>query len=916
MGRRGGWVGLICGIIGGLLAIWNEAIPLRWHVKYAESIIQQSWLEKVRQVASLLYEHRENPSAWQAHPDVLFLRYGRKGTLLEWNTTGWPLPQTIPSLDTPTPELLQDDQTIYYALKAISDTTVQVALVPILIQPPQKGIYREWYISREIRYLPPLCINRKGQGVPFTLPDLRERALLRLYIGCPQALRLPLRWTYLSLFGVSIVIGLFYLWHFLKKRYKDTRARWVFLGVLVGLWQFFHWTELPGRLIPSEFFSAEKCAITPIHTSLWDVGWTLLIVLWLTTLLPSANQRRLHPVLYSIGFCGVWCLFGGGLYLLLRHSQIEVDPLRHLSIIKLVGWGLTLLILWRYFTSLVATIQIKQRFIFPLGVGLGLFLGWIVHLAWWVVALLGVFYLIVLIRDRIPTFLLQGSQAVLVVGILDGWIDWAHKKKAQMSLRAYAPQVALLRNPHLEYRMAQVLPRLATDTSLWSQVEVEDYLIDARFISTIIQKHLYFLAENYEIIVSCWSPDGLRLDNLFEARPLPKRQVLPPAAAPTLAPHLYFVTQGWPRYFYVARVPVGLPGFTPLEVQIELHPRSFPLQARLYPLEEQNFTPISYAIYEGTKLVRQWGEEPFPPYLPSRHISGTSWRTTPTFYEYVSSSPQGLVSYLRYPKRDMAHHLATIPILLALLGIVGLGENFSYVSRLLQSLYKRKGPLSQQLQALFWGLVALPLFGLIGVSFLLFLKISQAQIRQTLVQRLTTVSSYLSGDPVLLEKLRFWLQSYLAAEESFVRDLMQRVARLSNTEVFLYTHQGMLYSSTLPRAYWNSYAVPLLEPKVIQQMRRPGAETFIDLDPTGKRLMGYVPLRDELGRLIGVLHIPMPLSQKAFQEPLRYFIGYAVNVYLILILGSIALGILLIRRFSKGLERVAAQLRESAEGMN
>jgi signal transduction histidine kinase len=49
---------------------------------------------------------------------------------------------------------------------------------------------------------------------------------------------------------------------------------------------------------------------------------------------------------------------------------------------------------------------------------------------------------------------------------------------------------------------------------------------------------------------------------------------------------------------------------------------------------------------------------------------------------------------------------------------------------------------------------------------------------------------------------------------------------------------------------------------------------------------------------------------------LRDFIAYAVNAYLIFTLASIGVGILLLRRFSEGLERIAKQLRSAPEAAN
>lgn len=420
-----------------------------------------------------------------------------------------------------------------------------------------------------------------------------------------------------------------------------------------------------------------------------------------------------------------------------------------------------------------------------------------------------------------------------------------------------------------------------------------------------MQRHLLFLGEQYKLVLSFWNREGLRVDNLFEERPLNWRQVAP-AAIPTLAPGLYFLQSGPVKYIYAARVPVSQAG---VELQLELHPRTLPLRARLYPLPESEYPPLSYALYEGMQRLRQWGEAPFPPFPPTP--APAIWERSERYYEYSVAGQGKLIAYLRYPVRDRATHLATITVLLTLLGLGLVVQRLPTLLRLLQTVYRRKGTLATQLQALFWSLIALSLLVLTTASFFLFIALSREQLRQTLQQRLTAISAYFFADAILLEKLSYWIQNYLPREESYIRDLMRRTAHLSGAEVFLYTADGQLYSSTLPPGYADVYGVPRLEPQLLDQMRSPTTETVIYVEPGGQRLLGYLPLRASNGRLVGVLHIPTVLSPQAFFTPLRYFVGYAVNVYLIVAVSAILVGIVLLQRFSEGLERLVQQLRSS-----
>ena len=905
MWRRAGQIALWCLGIGGSLALLNELSPLRWHAALAAQLAERYWQQKLREVSGQLYAYRERPSAWQAHSEVLFLRYTASGQLREWNTARWPIPKVPPSLRYVGPELVQDDRSLYYCLKLPLDTQVQVVLIPILVEPPPSLASDGAYTLFTAIGLPEACLHRSAQGIPFVLSDLQGRSLLRLYMGCPERLRLPLRWVYVGFLGIGLFAGLLYLNAYLRAHLSEWKYRWYFLAILVGLWQILHWTGLPERLFEAPFASVQKCALSPLHTSLWDIAWTLLILLWLTTFLHHIPTEPKKPAFgYLLGFLGVWGLFGGAFYLLVRDSQVEIDPMNRLSWTTLAGWTAILMIFWHVLVFLRRKFSLQPWGVVAIGAVGVIFLALWVGLAVWAAVALGLLYGLLLYPSKSRSYLVEAFVALCLVVALNGWIDWGYELRARRLLEAQAPRVLRLQDPALEYRLAQVLPRLAADSTLWAEAEE----IDASFVARLVQRHLLFLGEHYKLVISCWNPEGLRVDNLFEERPLNWRQVVPVAAKPTLAPGLYFLQSGSVRYIYVARVPVSRAGEL-IELQLELHPRMFPLRARLYPLPESEYPPLSYALYEGMQRLRQWGEGPFPPFPPTP--APVIWSRSERYYEYIVVGQGKLIAYLRYPVRDRATHLATITVLLTLLGLGIAVQRLPAILPLLRTVYHRQGTLSTQLQALFWSLIALSLIVLTTASFFLFIALSREQLRQTLQQRLTAISAYFFADAILLEKLSYWVQSYIPREESYIRDLMRRTAHLSGAEVFLYTAEGRLYSSTLPPGYADVYGVPYLEPQLLTQMRSPTTETLIFVEPGGKRLLGYLPLRASDGRLVGVLHIPIPLSPQAFFTPLRYFIGYAVNVYLIVAVGAIFIGIVLLQRFSEGLKQLVEQLRSS-----
>ncbi|MEN2992565.1 MAG: HAMP domain-containing sensor histidine kinase [Bacteroidia bacterium] len=906
---------LVAGGLGIVLGLINEFAPLRWHLTILQTWAQAAWLERLQRASALLYNYRNASWRWQEHPEFLFLRYDPTGKVIEWNTTRWPLPAVAPTFASTAGEFLTDGGLRYYALKLMTDSSLQVVLLPIQIRFPVRSIYPRWVfpVWGDSEWIASLRPQEAAGGLPIILRGLAGEPLLRLYLHFPQALRWPFRPFYLTLIGLALLLGLFWIWVALRQAFPPLKARLLFLLVLVAVWQISHWSGIPAKLLRGPLFEAQLFALGPLHNTLWDLLWSIGILFWATTLLPQGQV--FGPVFYPLAYCGLWGLVGGAIFLLSRHSQIQLDPLRAFQWSKLVGWGVGLALLWRVWQFLEATCQRNWYLgLGLLGVGGAAALG----LSEEGLLALALLYLTPIWRNKLPEYLHQTLQGLLLVMALNSWITWGSQWKARWILAAYAPRLAELRNPAFEYQLGQLLAHIAGDTLFWNRLpaSLDDNLIDERFLAQLVQRYLLSVGDQYELVISCWTLEERRADNAFETRPLPWRH-LQRMAIPTLTPHLYFVEKGWPRYFYIVRLPLHPAGMVPFILQIEFYPRPMPLRRRLYA-ESEDF-PLTYALYENGRLIRWWADAPFPTYLYDKQFTSPLWRLRGGHYEYLLPHGRRFLLYMRYPIRDRVQALAGLPLLLFLLAIaVGIQRAAIFVPYL-RSFYRREGPIAQQLRAAFGIVIALPLFGLFFATLFLFLRLNQEQVRRDLLQRLNSLSRYLASDRILSEKLASWLPSYVAVEESFVRDLMQRGANLASAEFCLYSREGYLYASTLPRAYLGVYVPFLLPPKVLAHIRRTlddsiAEEAFIEEASQENALLGYMPLRAESGRVIGVLLVPLPFSRSDFYKALSYFVAYTVNVYLVLAVGSILLGLVLIQRFSWGLEKVVAQLRTIPQG--
>ncbi|MDW8236147.1 MAG: hypothetical protein RMK98_05975, partial [Bacteroidia bacterium] len=846
------------GVLTGLaivIAALNEALPVRWHLHVFQTLIEELWKRKIYTATARLSQWREDPIQWETWEDVLFVRYSARGQLLSWNTKRWILPNSPPSLLSAAPEIVGDNEVLYYAIKHLQDSIIQVAFIPIRVKaqdPPW-----EFPIAGNNPWMHQLRLRESSTGaMAITLPSIQGMPLLRFSVGNPEALRIPLRKIYLSLLLIALTLSLLLLHRWLTQRFSFWKSRVLLLVILILVWQTLSLSRIPARLWGGDLFSPKLLSLTPFLQNLWDLEWLLIICAYATTLLRKVHVRQY--ILYPVIFAGIWGVVGSSLYLLALHSQIEPDPLRQPTLLKALTWVIVLGILWRASQLLLHIHQYSLGMHIGFTLAVGAF-SFYIGLPLWGIAFLIILYLLPPLCRREPlSYLLYPIYTVAMVGTLNSWLTYAYYQRVKTTLSVYARRASILRDYALEYQLSQLLPRIAADNNLWLQLEAEDQLIDAQFIAKVIQKHLIPFAEDYELILSFWTKDNHRLDNLYERRPLLWHTLPPTASAPTLSPYLHLVSYESIRYIYVVRLPISPPNLAPFEMQIEFYPRSQPLSARLRSLPEP-LIPVSYAIYENGKRIRQYGEETFPFTITERIPTGAEWRVTATHYEYLTTSVTGITLYLRAPIRDLPTHLAAFPVFLILLSITPILQRMPYILSYLRRLYRREGALAVQLQGLFGLVLILPLMAMLLISFFLSLRISQNQLQQELSQKLSSISAYLSANPTLIEKLSFWLHNYLPPEESHLRDLIRRVATIADAEIFIYTREGTLYSSTLFQSYFHGHVSPLLSPEVLRHFQRPGTQTLVQVESDPRRLAGYAPIRTTTGILVGIVYIPRPL---------------------------------------------------------
>ncbi len=895
-----GAIGLV--LLAGL-GILAEGGASAFAYRLLQSYVEWRMQARLRAAARLSIEPL--PGAMAQGEDYLVLVYDRVGALRAWNSHQWPL--FTPTLTSLSPEIYADEEKAYYLLKQRVESLTVVVAIPLWVAYPVP--YRHTYfLGQEAFGSGGLWASPepRRESLPLLYRDLSGQTIFRLYVGPWEAWLHPFRALFLVV-GAVWVAGLL-VW--LHRRWQPL-PHWAYLGrmgLVVGLlWTLQKIAGLPGRYLEGSFFHAESLAWGWLLTSAWDFLVLGGIIAWALYSIPRGTFRRVWFL--TGGYWVFWGMVGLVFWGLARHSQLSLEPsdFAHFWESFLLG----VIILAASGQILGTKFEIKEK---KLWIWTGVFslLGIIIALGagvpWWGGLSLAVLYLSLFLPLRVPGFVWSLFQGILLSIVVNSFFSAAQEWRANHRIPAYAKLAAFPRDLLLEARLSYRFARLSQDTLLWQNLSTADNLIDATFIARLTRKYFISLSETYFIALSFWSEQDTRLDNQYELLPISWRSLTPAALTPTLNPHLFFVVKGAKRYFYAGRYSLSYQGY-PIFLQIELYPRVRPLAESFAGTAPS----LNYALYDNQQRVFTQGHSNFPSYLYRSLESQWVWQHFPDKYQvyYRASAQQHLI--LEYPRRTNLHVLASLPIILLILGLIKALELLCMKPEGWKRFWEIRHRLAPRVRAVFVATVILPLIGLLGVSFLFFIRLTQGSFEESLRRKLTILHSYIQDERILSEKLQTGLDSYIPHEESYIRDLMQRLARLTESQVAIYTADGFLYSSTLSPAHVGIYVFPLLDPSV----KTSAEEVMIarqEWPGVGRVTYGYMPLRNLSGRLLGYIQVTFPAPQVTLYQAIRGFIAYGVNVYLLLILVSTLVGLSLMEHLLRGLSELEAQVRTAPAG--
>ncbi|OWY25634.1 GHKL domain-containing protein [Sphingobacteriales bacterium UPWRP_1] len=144
-------------------------------------------------------------------------------------------------------------------------------------------------------------------------------------------------------------------------------------------------------------------------------------------------------------------------------------------------------------------------------------------------------------------------------------------------------------------------------------------------------------------------------------------------------------------------------------------------------------------------------------------------------------------------------------------------------------------------------------------------------------------------------------------------DMLRVASRIYDIDMNLYDNAGQLIASSQPDIFNRGLLSGRMNPFAWNQMAKEKNNQFIQNEQIGSLsyLSAYIPVKNEVGNAVNAyLNLPYFARQKVFKHELLAFIGYLLNVYLIMFIIATLLAIFTARELTTPLRLMSNKLKD------
>jgi len=867
----------------------------------------------------------------------------------------WTTNSVFPKFSYPTDEnlfLQKLDNGVYLQKNLLHNNLIYVILIPVQYEYPYQNQYLQSHFALFQEGKVSFKIANKNSHAIVPFYDKTGRFLFGIF---PESPWLPLVWIgWLFIIGtVCLLIFAHYLISSLLRRKSFVPAILFYLFTLAVVLLFWQ-NKIPRVLFASDIFSPEVYASSPFLASLGDLFIFSFLIFWTITLVltinfkirtTSAFKYFLSAFLFILSFAGCAYLEKMiGSLVFDSNISFRAGNVLSLHLFSYVGFfiifsGLTCYILWLH------KIRPYLRYVFRSGWSFIIFIAFAVILAIVIgYYLLPQWYALVFMtftftafyfinpgpKWKIRKWLVFYAVSAFYLTILISIFNTAKQRETQ---RLLVSGLANKSDAVAEYLFGNIYESISADNYIksyfYNPLIVQNYLV--RRI-----EQLYFSGyfSKYDVEVSTFSEEGLPYLSGNEARPLSYYEnFVSKEATPARENYLYFLNGYTGLPTYIAIIPIERDDELLGTIVLKIKQKPF-YEESVYPellLSDnlQHFKELegySYAIYNDRRLVTQHGDYSYPGIFTANIDPSNLYSiyNEEKFTHVAYQVNPNIIAVLSSKQNDVLYYVATFSFMLFFFCILGTGGLLVYRSIILfgstvsfsefTSKLRRTVSWKEmdfQTKVLFAILssmtIALFLIGFITVQYI---SIQFNKDELDLLKKNTRA---------IAAKLESSLQNEVQLLPTADENLNAAVKDLSGiyqSDINIYDVGGDPIATSQDLIYVRLLVGRKMDPRAYREFYTNHSSQFIQEEKIGSLsyTSSYIPIRNANSQVTAFLNLPYFSKEKQLEDKISSFLLALINLYLLLFLILISIGIFIANTLTAPLNIIRRHLSATGFG--
>jgi len=867
----------------------------------------------------------------------------------------WTTNSVFPKFSIPSDEnlfLQKLDNGLYLQKNLLHNNLIYVVLIPVQYEYQ----YQNQYLQSHFALFPDnkvsfkISRNNVKTAIPFF--DRHGRFLFGIF---PETPWLPLVWI-----GWLFIVGTLFLLVFAHSLISSFLRQKRFLpaiffylltvAIIILFWQ----NKIPRVLFASEIFSPDIYASSILLASLGDLFILTFLIFWTIVLILSVNFKVKKPPVFKYILCAFFFIisFVGCAYLEKMVGSLVFDSnisfragnVLSLGLFSYVGFfiifsGLTCYFLWLH------KIRPYLRHIFPSGwqfilfILLALLLAIVLGIYWlpqWYALVFMVFTFSAFYfinpgpKWKIRKWLVFYAVSALYLTVL---VSIFNARKERDTQRLLVSQLANKGDAVAEYLFGNIYESISADNYIksyfYNPLIVQNYLV--RRI-----EQLYFSGyfSKYDVDVITFSDEGLPYLSGNSAKTLSYYQdFVKKEATPARENYLYFLNSYTGLPAYIAIIPIEREDELLGTIVLRIKQKPF-YEESAYPellLSDnlQHFKELegySYAIYNDRRLVTQHGDYSYPGIFTT-NIDASNYYSTYKEEGYIHIANQvnaHLIAVLSSKENGLLYYIATFFFMLFFFSILGTVGLLVYRSFILFGIsYSLAEFIRKFRRALSWkemNFQTKVLFAILSSMTLALILIGFITVQYISYQfNKDELDTLKKNTRAIAAKLESKLQNEVQLLPTYDEDLNAAVKDLSGTyqsDINIYDVGGDPIATSQDLIYVRLLVGRKMDPRAYREFYTNHSSQFIQEEKIGSLsyTSSYIPIRNANGQVTAFLNLPYFSKEKQLEDKISSFLLALINLYVLLFLILISIGIFISNTLTAPLNIIRRHLSATGFG--